>query len=68
MTLGQRLKARREELGCGIRQLGRETGIAAQTIINIENSVSSPLFKNVIILSKTLSIPLDELAALVHNK
>ncbi len=68
MTLGERLKARREELGLGLRELGRETELAAQTIINIENSVSSPLFRNVVILSKALSIPLDELAALVHNK
>lgn len=63
MTLGDFLKARREEKGYTIEALSKKTGISGGQISRLENNEQKPRFETIIDLAKALDMDLNELAA-----
>lgn len=67
MTLGERLKERRLELGWTQRDLESSSGVPNPIISQMETGrIKTPSFKNVVRIAESLVIPLDELATLVQ--
>ena len=61
MEVGQRLKARRNELNFTQDHVAEELGITRQTMSNWENGRSYPDIERIIRLSEIYQLSLDEL-------
>lgn len=61
MTIGERIKARRKELGMHQSKLARKVGMSRQCISYIENDRFEPRLFSAICIADALEITLDEL-------
>jgi transcriptional regulator with XRE-family HTH domain len=62
MTVGQRIKMRRELLEISVSELARKSGLTRQTIYNYENDLREPTLINAMCVADILKITLDYLA------
>lgn len=61
MTLGNNIQKLRKQIGLSQEQLGEQVGVTRQTISNWESEQTSPNPEQLILLSKSLNISIDEL-------
>lgn len=60
-SLGENIRTRRLELGLGLRELARETGLSATFIGNLERGQANPTLETLRKVANALSIPLFRL-------
>jgi len=66
MTLGERLKQRRLELGLTLEQVGKGVKSSKSYIWEIENKPTlKPSFKKIVLICNILKLPIAELAECV---
>ncbi len=64
MTLGYKIKCRREELGLTQPELAQATKLSQSSISQIEKNIFIPRDSTLIVLSAVLKIPLSELLSM----
>ena len=61
MSLGEKIKGRREELGLSVEQLGEKLAVSQELIIKWESGKCIPHLSHLITISDELGLTLDEL-------
>ncbi len=61
MSLGEKIKGRREELGLSVEQLGEKLAVSQGQIIKWESGKGIPQLSHLITISDELGLTLDEL-------
>jgi transcriptional regulator with XRE-family HTH domain len=57
MELGNRLRARRQELGLSLRELAERVGLTASFLSQIERDLASPSIESLRKISDALEVP-----------
>ncbi len=61
MSLGEKIKGQREELGLSLEQLGEKLNVSQELIVKWESGKSIPNLAHLITISDELGLSLDEL-------
>lgn len=58
MNIGERIRARRKELGLSLRELGLLTEVSASFLSQVENNQVSPSLNSLQMIAKALQVPM----------